>query len=55
MIEDYLLDRVVAVAEERHLSESTLAAYRRTWLNLSFGHHRELAWSSDGGTIVKTM
>jgi site-specific recombinase XerD len=32
--EDSLLDRVTAAAEERHLSQNTLTAYRRTWLKL---------------------
>jgi hypothetical protein len=60
VIEDYLLDQVVAVAEERHLSESTLAAYRRTWLNSSFGRRkarryycqREAATSPGAGLVV---
>ena len=32
MNEDSLLERVTAGAEERHLSQNTLTAYRRTWL-----------------------
>jgi hypothetical protein len=64
-----LFDRVVAVAEERHLSDSKLAAYRRTWLNSSFGAAEGPALLLpargsyitgdglvvDGSTIVKTM
>jgi hypothetical protein len=37
--EDSLLERVVTAAEERHLSQNTLTAYRRTWLKL-------IAWSA---------
>ena len=32
MSERLLLERVIAAAEERHLSENTLIAYRRTWI-----------------------
>ena len=32
VIENSLLERVTAAAEERHLSKNTLTAYRRTWL-----------------------
>ena len=32
MSEDSLLERVTAAAEERHLSQNTLTAYRRTWI-----------------------
>ena len=31
--EDSLLERVTAAAEERHLSQNTLTAYRRTWFS----------------------
>ena len=34
MREDSLLERVTAAADERHLSQNTLTAYRRTWLKL---------------------
>jgi hypothetical protein len=34
MSEDSLFERVTAAAEERHLSQNTLTAYRRTWLKL---------------------
>ena len=33
MSENALWERVTAAAEERHLSENTLIAYRRIWLN----------------------
>jgi hypothetical protein len=33
MGEDSLLERVTAAAQGRHLSQNTLTAYRRTWLN----------------------
>ncbi len=34
MGEDSLLEQVTAAANERHLSQNTLTAYRRTWLKL---------------------
>jgi hypothetical protein len=34
MGEDSLLERVTTAADERHLSQNTLTAYRRTWLKL---------------------
>jgi site-specific recombinase XerD len=37
MGEDSLLERVTTAAEERHLSQNTLTAYRRTWLKLIAG------------------
>jgi hypothetical protein len=40
--EDSLLERVITAAEERHLSQNTLTAYRRTWLKL-------IAWSAAEG------
>ena len=43
MGEDSLLERVTAAAEERHLSQNTLTAYRRTWLKLIGG--RQGFWS----------
>ena len=42
MSEDSLLERVTAAAEERHLSQNTLIAYRRTWLKL-------IAWAAAEG------
>ncbi len=30
---DSLLERVTAAAEERQLSQNSLLAYRRTWIN----------------------
>ena len=43
MSEDSLLERVTAAANERQLSQNTLTAYLRTWLNsfpLSFNSIR---------------
>jgi hypothetical protein len=48
MSEDSLLERVTAVAEERHLSQNTLTAYRRTWLKL-------IAWSAAEGLVLETL
>jgi site-specific recombinase XerC len=48
MSEDSLLERVTAVAEERHLSQNTLTAYRRTWLKL-------IAWSAAEGVVLETL
>jgi site-specific recombinase XerD len=46
--EDSLLERVTAAAEERHLSQNTLTAYRRTWLKL-------IAWSVAEGLALETL
>ena len=48
MSEDSLLERVTAVAEERHLSQNTLSAYRRTWL-------KHIAWSAAEGLTLETL
>ena len=48
MSEDSLLERVTAVAEERHLSQNTLTAYRRTWLWL-------IAWSAAEGLALQAL
>jgi site-specific recombinase XerD len=48
MSEDSLLERVTAAADERHLSQNTLTAYRRTWLKL-------VAWSAAEGLALKTL
>jgi site-specific recombinase XerD len=48
MSEDSLLERVTAAAEERHLSQNTLTAYRRTWLKL-------IAWSVAEGLVLETF
>jgi site-specific recombinase XerD len=48
MSEDSLLERVTEVAEERHLSQNTLTAYRRTWLKL-------IAWSAAEGVVLETL
>jgi hypothetical protein len=34
-MEDSLLERVTATAEERQLSHNSLIAYRRTWLKMT--------------------
>ena len=46
--EDSLLERVTAAGEERHLSQNTLTAYRRTWLKL-------IAWSTAEGLFLQTL
>jgi site-specific recombinase XerD len=46
--EDSLLERVTTAAEERHLSQNTLIAYRRTWLKL-------LAWSAAERPVLETL
>jgi len=46
--EDSLLERVTAAAEERHLSQNTLIAYRRTWLKL-------IAWAAAEGLVLETL
>jgi hypothetical protein len=48
MSEDSLLERVTAAAEERHLSQNTLTAYRRTWLNA-------IAWAAAEGLALETL
>jgi hypothetical protein len=48
MGEDSLLERVTAAAEERHLSQNTLTAYWRTWLNA-------IAWASAEGLVLETL
>jgi hypothetical protein len=48
MGEDSLLERVITAAEERHLSQNTLTAYRRTWLKL-------IAWAAAEGLVLKTL
>ena len=48
MGEDSLLERVTTAAEERHLSQNTLIAYRRTWLRL-------IAWSAAEGLALETL
>jgi site-specific recombinase XerD len=46
--EDSLLERVTATANERHLSQNTLTAYRRTWLKL-------IARSAAEGLVLETL
>ena len=46
--EDSLLEQVITAAQERHLSQNTLTAYRRTWLKL-------IASSSAEGLAVQTL
>ena len=48
MGEDSLFERVITAAEERHLSQNTLTAYRRTWLKL-------IAWSAAEGLVLETL
>ena len=48
MSEGSLLERVTAAAEERHLSQNTLTAYRRTWLRL-------IAWSAAEGLALQAL
>jgi site-specific recombinase XerD len=48
MGEALLLARVTAAAHERHLSQNTLIAYRRTWLKL-------IAWSAAEGLALQTL
>jgi site-specific recombinase XerD len=42
------LERVTTAAEERHLSQNTLTAYRRTWLKL-------IAWAAAEGLALETL
>jgi site-specific recombinase XerD len=46
--EDSILERVTTAAHERHLSQNTLIAYRRTWLKL-------IAWSASEGLVLQTL
>jgi hypothetical protein len=47
--EDSLLERVTAAANERHLSQNTLTAYRRTWI-------KALAWAAAAeGLALETL
>jgi site-specific recombinase XerD len=46
--ENLLLERVTIAAEERHLSQNTLIAYRRTWLKL-------IAWLATEGLALETL
>ena len=48
MSEDLLLERVTTAADERHLSQNTLTAYRRTWLKL-------IAWAAAEGLALETL
>ena len=42
------LERVTTAAEERHFSQNTLTAYRRTWLKL-------IAWAAAEGLALETL
>ena len=46
--EGSLLERVTTAADERHLSQNTLTAYRRTWLKL-------IAWAAAEGLALETL
>jgi hypothetical protein len=46
-MEDSLLERVTAAAEERQLSHNSLIAYRRTWLKI-------IAWAGAEGLVLET-
>ena len=48
MGENSLLERVTTAAHERHLSQNTLIAYRRTWQKL-------IAWSAAEGLALPTL
>ena len=48
IVEDSLLERVTAAAEERKLSHNSLLAYRRTWLKI-------IAWSAAEGLVLETL
>ena len=48
MSEKLLLERVTAAAEERHLSQNTLTAYRRTWI-------KAIAWVAAEGLALETL
>ena len=43
-MEDSLLERVTAAAEERQFSHNSLIAYQRTWLNI-------IAWAAAEGLV----
>ena len=47
-MEDSLLERVTAAAEERQLSQNSLIAYRRTWLKI-------IAWAAAEGLALETF
>ena len=47
-MEDSLLERVTAAAEERQLSHNSLIAYRRTWLKI-------IAWAAAEGLVLETF
>jgi site-specific recombinase XerD len=46
--EDSLLEQVITAAQERHLSQNTLTAYRRTWLKI-------IAWSAAERLALQTV
>jgi hypothetical protein len=46
--EGSLLERVIAAANERHLSQNTLTAYRRTWL-------KAIAWAAVEGLALEAL
>jgi hypothetical protein len=46
--EKLLLERFTAAAEERHLSQNTLTAYRRTWI-------KAIAWAAAEGLALETL
>src|SRR4029434_10562464 len=48
MGEESRLERVTTAADERHLSQNTLTAYRRTWLKL-------IAWAAAEGLALETL
>ena len=48
MGEDSLLEQVITAAQERHLSQNTLTAYRRTWLKI-------IAWSAAERLALQTV
>ena len=47
-MEDSLLERVTAAAEERQLSHNSLIAYRRTWLKI-------IAWAAAESLVLETF
>ena len=47
-MEDSLLERVTAAAEEHQLSHNSLIAYRRTWLKI-------IAWAAAEGLVLETF
>jgi hypothetical protein len=48
VMEDSLLERVTAAAEERQFSDNSLIAYRRTWLKI-------IAWAAAEGLVLETF